>query len=42
MPYGETEIRRIVRFAFEVARTSRGRLTSVDKANVLATSRLWR
>ena len=42
LPYRETEIRRIVRFAFELARTSRRRLTSVDKANVLATSRLWR
>ena len=42
MRYGEAEIRRIVRFAFELARTSRRRLTSVDKANVLATSRLWR
>jgi 3-isopropylmalate dehydrogenase len=42
MSYGEAEIRRIVRFAFELARTSRHRLTSVDKANVLATSRLWR
>ena len=34
--------RRIVRLAFELARGRRGRLTSVDKANVLATSRLWR
>ena len=42
MPYRESEIRRIVTFAFALARTSRGRLTSVDKANVLATSRLWR
>ena len=31
-----------MRLAFELARTRRGRLTSVDKANVLATSRLWR
>ena len=32
----------MVRLAFELARGRRGRLTSVDKANVLATSRLWR
>jgi 3-isopropylmalate dehydrogenase len=42
LPYTELEIRRVVRLAFELARTRRGRLTSVDKANVLATSRLWR
>jgi 3-isopropylmalate dehydrogenase len=42
LPYSEEEIRRVVRLAFELARTRRGRLTSVDKANVLATSRLWR
>ncbi|KRT62815.1 MAG: 3-isopropylmalate dehydrogenase, 3-isopropylmalate dehydrogenase [Chloroflexi bacterium CSP1-4] len=40
--YTEAEIRRVVRVAFELARGRRGRLTSVDKANVLATSRLWR
>jgi 3-isopropylmalate dehydrogenase len=40
--YAESEIRRVVRLAFELARGRRGRLTSVDKANVLATSRLWR
>jgi len=40
--YTEHEIRRIVRLAFELARGRRRRLTSVDKANVLATSRLWR
>ncbi|MCI0343816.1 MAG: 3-isopropylmalate dehydrogenase, partial [Chloroflexi bacterium] len=40
--YTEAEIRRVVRLAFELARGRRGRLTSVDKANVLATSRLWR
>jgi 3-isopropylmalate dehydrogenase len=40
--YTEAEIRRVVRLAFELARARRGRLTSVDKANVLATSRLWR
>ena len=42
LSYSETEIRRVVRVGFELARTRRGRLTSVDKANVLATSRLWR
>ena len=31
-----------MRLAFELAQGRRGRLTSVDKANVLATSRLWR
>ncbi len=40
--YTEAEIRRVVRLAMELARGRRGRLTSVDKANVLATSRLWR
>ncbi|HEY7735605.1 MAG TPA: 3-isopropylmalate dehydrogenase [Candidatus Limnocylindrales bacterium] len=40
--YAEAEIRRVVRLAFDLARNRRGRLTSVDKANVLATSRLWR
>ncbi len=42
MPYHEREIARIVRLAFDLARGRRGRVTSVDKANVLATSRLWR
>jgi 3-isopropylmalate dehydrogenase len=42
LPYSEREIARVVRLAFELARTRRGRVTSVDKANVLATSRLWR
>jgi 3-isopropylmalate dehydrogenase len=40
--YTEAEIRRVVRLAFELAGARRGRLTSVDKANVLSTSRLWR
>lgn len=42
MPYSEHEITRIGRVAFETARKRRGRLHSVDKANVLDTSRLWR
>ena len=42
LPYTEPEIRRVVGLAFELARARRHRLTSVDKANVLATSRLWR
>lgn len=40
--YNVTEVERIVRQAFEVARTRRKKLASVDKANVLETSRLWR
>jgi 3-isopropylmalate dehydrogenase len=40
--YTEAQIRRVVRLAFELARARRGSLTSVDKANVLASSRLWR
>ena len=42
LPYSEREIARVVRLACELARTRRNRVTSVDKANVLATSRLWR
>jgi 3-isopropylmalate dehydrogenase len=42
LPYSEQEIRRIVRLGFELARSRRRRLTSVDKANVMASSRLWR
>ncbi len=42
LPYAEHEIARIVRLAFDLARTRRGSVTQVDKANVLATSRLWR
>jgi 3-isopropylmalate dehydrogenase len=40
--YETSEIERIVRVAGDVARLRRGRVTSVDKANVLETSRLWR
>ncbi|HUP54513.1 MAG TPA: 3-isopropylmalate dehydrogenase, partial [Methylomirabilota bacterium] len=42
MPYGEDEIRRIFTVAVAYALLRRRRVTSVDKANVLATSRLWR
>lgn len=42
MVYTEQEIARVVRFAFELARQRRRRVTSVDKANVLSCSRLWR
>jgi 3-isopropylmalate dehydrogenase len=42
MVYSEEEIRRIGRMAFEIAGKRRGRLCSVDKANVLDVSRLWR
>ena len=40
--YSEKEIERILRAGFELARGRRGRLTSVDKFNVLESSRLWR
>ena len=42
MVYTDVEIRRIVKLAFELAGQRGGRVTSVDKANVLETSRLWR
>jgi len=42
MTYSEQEIERIVRVGFELARRRRKKLTSVDKANVLYSSRLWR
>lgn len=42
LPYHEGEVRRLMRAAFELARLRRKKLASVDKANVLATSRLWR
>ena len=40
--YSEMEIERITRRAFDLAKTRRGKVTSVDKSNVLETSRLWR
>jgi 3-isopropylmalate dehydrogenase len=40
--YSVMEIERVVRLAARLARTRRKKLTSVDKANVLETSRLWR
>ena len=40
--YSVMEIERIARAAFEAARKRRGKVTSIDKANVLETSRLWR
>jgi 3-isopropylmalate dehydrogenase len=42
MLYSESEVRRIARVAFEAARRRSRRLCSVDKANVLETSQLWR
>ena len=42
MSYTKEEIRRIAIKAFEIARKRSSRLTSVDKANILETSRLWR
>lgn len=42
MRYSRHEIERIARRAFDAARLRRKRVTSVDKANVLETSRLWR
>lgn len=40
--YTRQEIDRIVRYAFDMARLRRKKVTSVDKANVLASSKLWR
>ena len=42
MAYSEHEIERIVRVGFELARSRQKKLISVDKANVLESSRLWR
>ncbi len=40
--YSEAEVERLMRSAFELARQRRKKVASVDKANILATSRLWR
>lgn len=40
--YSEFEVRRIVKLAFEMAKTRGKKVTSIDKANVLESSRLWR
>lgn len=42
LTYDENEIRRIARRGFDIARKRRKKVTSVDKANVLDSSRLWR
>ena len=42
LTYSETEIRRIAKRAFDIAMKRRKKVTSVDKANVLDSSRLWR
>lgn len=42
MRYAAQEVRRVAEVAFQLARTRKGKVTSVDKANVLETSRLWR
>jgi 3-isopropylmalate dehydrogenase len=42
MRYSALEVQRVVRVAFEMARQRQRKVTSVDKANVLASSRLWR
>jgi 3-isopropylmalate dehydrogenase len=42
MVYTRAEVERITHLAFRMARGRRGKVTSVDKANVLACSRLWR
>src|SRR5450830_652095 len=42
LPYSESEIRRIARVGFDMARVRGKKICSVDKANVLASSQLWR
>jgi 3-isopropylmalate dehydrogenase len=42
MRYNEMEIKRVLHVAFKLAQGRRGKVTSVDKANVLASSRVWR
>ena len=40
--YTEAEVERLLRVSFDLARKRRKKLTSVDKANIMATSRMWR
>jgi 3-isopropylmalate dehydrogenase len=42
MTYSESEVRRVAQLAFQLAEQRRSKVTSVDKANVLECSRLWR
>lgn len=42
LPYSEAEVARLMRSAFDLARQRRKKVASVDKANILSTSRLWR
>ncbi len=42
LEYQDFEIQRVVKMAFDLARGRRKKVTSVDKANVLESSRLWR
>jgi len=42
MTYRQSEVRRVAHLAFQLARQRRGKVSSVDKANVLECSRLWR
>jgi len=42
MSYSEMEIKRIARVAFQAAKNRKNNLVSIDKANVLKSSRLWR
>ena len=42
MKYSRSEIKRITRLAFEISKKRKNKVTSIDKANVLATSVLWR
>ena len=42
MVYRQSEVERVARMAFELARKRRGKVTSVDKANVLENSQMWR
>jgi len=42
LAYSRSEVRRVAKYAFDLARRRRGKVTSVDKANVLESSQLWR